>query len=88
MSSLFDRITGKNRQSASAAKERLQLVLSHDRTKLPPGVMQDIKDEIIDVISRHIDIDRTQVRIEMEQEGRQQSLVADIPLTPPRRRRN
>ena len=87
MSSLFNRFTGK-KQSASQAKERLQLVLSHDRTNLPPGVMDSLKDELLEVISRHIDIDRNKVRIEMAQDGRQQSLVADIPLSPPRRRRN
>lgn len=70
----------RRRKSASAAKERLQLVLIHDRTALPPGVMEDLRDELIDVISRHIEVDRDMVRIEIAQDGRKQRLLADIPL--------
>jgi len=44
---VLDRFRGKQ-NSASAAKERLQLVLIHDRTDLSPGVMEDMRDEIID----------------------------------------
>lgn len=76
------------RKSASKAKERLKLVLIHDRAKLPPGVMQDLKDELIEVISRHIDINKDAVTIEIAQEGRDQRLIADIPLQPSRRRRS
>ena len=75
------------RKSASKAKERLKLVLIHDRAKLPPGVMADLKDELIEVISRHIDVDKDAVSIEIAQEGRDQRLIADIPLQPPRQRR-
>jgi cell division topological specificity factor len=50
--------------------------------------METLKDELIDVISRHIDIDPTSVSIEMAQDGRQQRLIADIPLKPSGRRRS
>ena len=78
---------GRKRKSASTAKERLQLVLIHDRTDLPPGVMEDLRDELIEVISRHIDVDGDMVRIEMAQEGREQRLLAEIPLKASVRRR-
>lgn len=87
MSSFLDRILGHDRKSASAAKERLKLVLIHDRTDLPPGVIDNLKDELIQVISRYVAIDPAAVRIEMEQDGRQQRLLADIPLQPSQRRR-
>ena len=67
-------------KSAATAKERLQLVLIHDRTDLPSGVMEDLRDELIEVISRHIDVDREQVDIQIAQDGRKQRLVAEIPL--------
>ncbi len=88
MSSFLDRLLGHDRKSANAAKERLKLVLIHDRTDLPPGVIDTMKDELIQVISRYVAIDPAAVRIEMEQVGRQQRLLADIPLQPsPQRRR-
>ena len=87
MSSFLERIFGHDRKSATAAKERLKLVLIHDRTDLAPGVLESLKDELIQVISRYVAIDPTAVRIEMEQDGRQQRLLADIPLLTAQRRR-
>lgn len=87
MSSFLDRLFGKDRNSANQAKERLKLVLIHDRTDLTPGQMQLLKDELIAVISRYVEIDTEAVRIDMEQDGREQRLLADIPLRQPSRRR-
>ena len=88
MNTFFDRILGRDKSSAKQAKDRLKLVLIHDRIDLNPGTMETLKDELIDVISRHIDIDPTSVSIEMAQDGRQQRLIADIPLKPSGRRRS
>lgn len=85
MASLFDRLFGR-KKSANSAKERLQLVLIHDRANLSPGVLESLRDEIVEVISRHVAIDPSGVRLEMEKDGRQHRLVADIPLKPARRR--
>ena len=47
MSGLWDRLTGQvDRRSAKMAKERLIVVLSHDRSDIEPGVLEQIKDEI------------------------------------------
>jgi len=75
------------KKSANSAKERLQLVLIHDRTDLSPAQLESLKDDLIATISRHIDIDPTSVRINMAQDGREQRLVADIPLKTATRRR-
>lgn len=76
----FDRILGRKRPSANNAKERLQLVLVHDRTAVSPAVLEAMKDDLIQAVSRHIEIDPDTVRIELTTEGRSQRLVADIPL--------
>ena len=81
MSNFFDRLLGRSPStSAQAAKERLQLVLIHDRTDVPPAVMDILKDEIIAVISKHVDIDRAGVEINLTQNQRENKLVANIPL--------
>ena len=49
----FDRLFGK-KNSAESAKERLQLVLIHDRTDLTPAELDSLKDDLIAVISRHV----------------------------------
>ncbi len=87
MGGFFDRITGRKR-SASSAKERLQLVLIHDRTDMTQGEFESLRDDILAVISRHVDVDPDAVRIDVEREGREQRLVADIPLRSVTRRRS
>lgn len=77
----------RNRKSANSAKERLQLVLIHDRTDLTPGELELLKDDLIVTISRHIEIDPSSVNINITQDGRAQRLVADIPLKSASRRR-
>ena len=83
--SFFERLSGK--KSANNAKERLQLVLIHDRTDITPAVLEVLKDDLLAVISKHIDIDPASIHIEVTHEGRDQRLVADIPLKKATRRR-
>lgn len=78
---------GRKKKSAESAKERLQLVLTHDRTDLSSAVLESLKDELLEVISRHIDIDPDAVNIDIARDGRSQRLVADIPLKSASRRR-
>ena len=67
--------------SREAAKQRLQLVLVHDRNQIEPGMLEMIKDEIIAVISQHLDIDRNGVQVNFTQGERESKLIADIPLS-------
>jgi cell division topological specificity factor len=83
--SIFDRLFGKTK-SADSAKERLQLVLIHDRTDLTPAELDALRDDLIATISRHVAIDAQAVQIDVEHDGRSQRLIADIPLKAARRR--
>jgi cell division topological specificity factor len=82
MSNFIDRLLGRSPASAQTAKERLQFVLIHDRTDISPAVMEAMKDEIIAVISKHVNIDRSAVEINLTQQDRENRLVANIPLLP------
>jgi cell division topological specificity factor len=73
--------------SADSAKERLQLVLIHDRTDMTPAELDSLRDDLIATVSRHVSIDAENVQIEVEHEGRSQRLIADIPLKAVKRRR-
>lgn len=85
----LERLLGYRRKSSSGkvAKERLLLVLAHDRANIPPGLLDKLKDEIITVISRHIAIDADDVQITFSQNAQESRLVADIPLAGKRGRR-
>jgi cell division topological specificity factor len=86
MTEWMAKISGNKKQSANDAKERLKLVLIHDRTELTPAEVEIMKNELLDVISRHVEIDKDAVRITMNQDGREQRLTADIPLLSSRKR--
>lgn len=88
MADWWERLFGHKQSSAVQAKERLKLVLIHDRTDLAPGQMESLKNELLQVISRYIEINPDEVNISMMQEGREQRLVADIPIKAAARRRS
>jgi cell division topological specificity factor len=86
--SWFKRLRGQQQPSSrDTAKQRLQLVLVHDRSQISPGMLELIKDEIIAVISKHIEIDTDGVQVQFTQGDRESKLVADIPLADGRRRK-
>lgn len=85
----FKRLTGRTQPaSKDVARDRLKLVLIHDRTDVSPAIIEQMRAEIIDVISRHVDIDREGVDIKLFQEEHENRLVADIPLVKNPRRRS
>jgi cell division topological specificity factor len=79
MADWFMRVS-KRARSAKQAKDRLKLVLIHDRTNLTPDILEKLKVELLEVISRHVAINSSAVKIKVTQNGREQRLVADIPL--------
>jgi len=86
MASFLDRLSRKQKSSASQAKERLSLVLIHDRMDLSPENLRSLKDRLIEVISDYVNIDTRHTEIEIKNDGREQTLIANIPLMKPRSR--
>ncbi len=84
----WQRLRGQAQPSSrETAKQRLQLVLVHDRSQIEPGMLEHIKDEIIAVISKHVEIDSEHVEVSFSQGERENRLTADIPLMTSRPRR-
>ncbi len=80
----INKLLGRGRyasdSSGNVAKERLQLVLAYDRVKLPPALMQTIRDEMIEVISKYIEINANEIEISLTREEGHSCLVANIPV--------
>lgn len=83
MDNFLQKIFTKQPSSADKAKDRLRLVLINDRTDLSGVAMEDLKDDLLEVLSRYIKIDPDRMKINITQEGRQQRLIADIPIAGP-----
>ena len=77
---------GKKEASGSVAKQRLQMVLVQDRSDVTPGVMELIKDEIIEVLARHLSINPDEVVVNLTQTARESRLVAEVPILNDRKR--
>jgi cell division topological specificity factor len=78
--SWFNRLFGQQEKSGSVAKQRLQMVLIHDRSEVSPGLLEQIKDDIIAVIAQRLTIDPDHVVVNLTQTARESRLVAEIPL--------
>jgi cell division topological specificity factor len=76
----ISRIFGQKESSGSIAKKRLQMVLVHDRSDVSPGLIAQIKDDIIEVIAKRLTIDPESVVVNLSQSTRESRLVAEIPL--------
>ncbi|MGQ9683298.1 MAG: cell division topological specificity factor MinE [Anaerolineae bacterium] len=66
--------------SKDVAKERLRLVLIHDRTDISPVMMEALKADLIAVISEHLDIDQSGIEISLTENRGLSRLQATIPI--------
>lgn len=66
--------------SKDMAVERLRLVLVHDRANISPGLMEALKEELIEVISKYMDIDENAMEVTFNSGDTSTALVANIPI--------
>jgi cell division topological specificity factor len=77
---IFARLFARRRSSKELAKERLRLVLIHDRSGIPPELLNIMKNDIIAVISKHVRLDREGIEFNLSHSHGVTRLVADIPI--------
>ena len=85
---LFSFFNKEEKKSKNVAKDRLKLVLIHDRAMLSSGMLEQMKDDIITVISKYVEIDKESLNIDIAENPdntRRTTLVANIPLKPKKR---
>ncbi|MES0807861.1 MULTISPECIES: cell division topological specificity factor MinE [unclassified Roseibium] len=73
---------GKRNESASVAKNRLQILLAHERADngTDAALISSLREEILAVVAKKIDIDPDAVRLEMDRDGDVTTLGIDIEL--------
>ena len=75
----------KDRASRDIAMERLRLVLVHDRAMISPALLEALKGEIIEVISRYLEVDEEGMEVRLSTSDRMAALIASIPIRRVRR---
>lgn len=81
LSTLIDRILGRSAEtSKNAAKDRLRLVLMHDRSDIPATMMEAIRAEMIHALSKYVEIDTEALEVQLERDAGAIGLVLNIPI--------
>jgi len=76
----INRLLGRERPSGTMARERLQLVLAHDRSDLNPELLEQMRREILEVVQRYVEIDIESCDVSLETEDRVTALLANLPI--------
>jgi cell division topological specificity factor len=78
---VFEFMVGRKKPTpGEMAKERLKVVLVHDRLKVNPEVLEMIRAEVLSVISKRLEVDEQQMQVLLTREGGADKLHTDVPI--------
>ncbi|MCB9639298.1 MAG: cell division topological specificity factor MinE [Myxococcales bacterium] len=79
---LWNKEQDSEKNAKSVAKQRLQFLLVHDRVHLSPGQMDELRKDLLEVLSRYVEIDEQALDVELKTlpDSRKMALVSNIPV--------
>ena len=81
ISTLLDRLFQRsNVTSGTQVKQRLKFILAHDRAAIEPQVFENMRNEIMRVVSRYVELDEGSLDIRLESDKRMTALIANLPI--------
>ena len=75
------KIFSKKEPSGKVARDRLKVVLIHDRASVSPEIMEHLKHDILEVVAKYLDIRPQEMNITLADDEDSVALVANIPVT-------
>ncbi len=70
----------KTKGSAAIAKERLQILVAHDRREGGPSYLPQLKNDLLKVVRKYVAVDSESVSVNVESDGNQEILELNIVL--------
>jgi cell division topological specificity factor len=81
ISTLLDRLFQRsNVPSGAQVKNRLKFILAHDRAAIEPKVFENMRNEIMRVVSKYVELDEDSLDIRLESDKRMTALIANLPI--------
>ncbi|GBO53916.1 cell division topological specificity factor MinE [Pseudanabaena sp. lw0831] len=81
ISTLLDRLFQRsNVPSGAKVKQRLKFILAHDRAAIEPQVFENMRHEIMRVVSKYVELDEGLLDIRLESDKRMTALIANLPI--------
>ena len=77
MLSILRRLLG-DRPSGNIARQRMQFVLMHDRVDITPDMLEAVKNDIIKVLSRYMEIDNRSIKVDLQQGKDFMALISNV----------
>jgi cell division topological specificity factor len=77
---LIERLFGRNNSSGVDAKRRLKLVIANDRSGLSQEMLEMMRRDILEVVSRYVEIDAEEMELSLESDQRMTALIANLPV--------
>lgn len=78
--SLFKQTEAKEENAKEVACNRLRVVLMQDRTNLTPELLQRMRKELVELLSKYVEMDKDALELNFDQEGDQMALMLSIPV--------
>jgi cell division topological specificity factor len=78
----FKRLLSANggKGSAQEANKRLISILIHDRTDISPQLLENLREEMIAVLKKYMEIDESNIEMDLDHAGRAAALVVNVPI--------